>query len=91
MPLVFESSYRQTGVMMPSLPGLNLLERWALGILVRSRRTGLVVVKPYGRPCVFVAADATDPVASYVTSGPDEPASMMLERIYHQPAAGEVE
>jgi hypothetical protein len=77
--------------MMPRLPGLNMIERWALGILVRSRRTGLVVVKPYGYGCVFAAADATDPVASYVTSGPDEPASMVLERIYHQPAAGELE
>lgn len=77
--------------MIPQLPGLNLLERWALGILVRSRRTGLVVVKPYARSCVYVAADATDPIAAYVTDGPDEPASMVLERIYHQPAAGELE
>jgi hypothetical protein len=77
--------------MMPNLPGLNMIERWALGILVRSRRTGLVVVKPYGRASIFVAADATDPIAAYVTDGPDEPPSMMLERIYHQPAAGEIE
>lgn len=77
--------------MMPQLPGLNMIERWALGILVRSRRTGLVVVKPYGYPCLYVASDGTDPVASYVTNGLDEPASMTLERIYHQPAAGELE
>ena len=76
---------------MPQLPGLNMIERWALGILVRSKRTGLVVVKPYGRHSIFVAADATDPVANYVINGPDEPASMLLERIYHQPAAGELE
>lgn len=50
-----------------------------------------MVVKPYARSCVFVAADATDPIAAYVTNGPDEPASMVLERIYHQPAAGELE
>ena len=77
--------------MIQKLPGLNLLERLALRILTRSRRTGLVVVKPYGFPCVFVAADGTDPIAAYVTDQPDEPASMLLERIYHQPAAGEVE
>jgi len=76
---------------MTRLPGLNILERMALRILSRSRRTGLVVVKPYDYPCIYVASDATDPVAAYVTSGPDEPDSMVLERIFHQPAAGEVE
>lgn len=76
---------------MHQLPGLNLLERFALRILTRSRRTGLVVVKPYGHPCLYVASDGTDPVAAYVTNGPEEPASMLLERIYHQPAAGELE
>jgi hypothetical protein len=76
---------------MPHLPGLSMLERWALGILVRSRRTGLVVVKPYGRGEMIVAADQTDPDAAYVTNGPDEPASMTLELIFHQPAYGEGE
>lgn len=76
---------------MRQLPGLNMLERIALRILSRSRNTGLVVVKPYGYGCIYVASDATDPVAAYVTSGPDEPHSMILERIYHQPAAGELE
>ena len=77
--------------MMTRLPGLNLIERLALRILSRSRNTGLVVVKPYGYRCIYVASDGTDPVAAYVTDGPDEPASMLLERIYHQPAAGEAE
>jgi hypothetical protein len=77
--------------MMRQLPGLNLIERLALRILSRSRNTGLVVVKPYGYGCIYVASDGTDPVAAYVTDGPDEPASMLLERIYHQPAAGEAE
>ncbi len=76
---------------MTRLPGLNLIERLALRILSRSRNTGLVVVKPYGYGCIYVASDGTDPVAAYVTDGPDEPASMLLERIYHQPAAGEAE
>ena len=77
--------------MMTRLPGLNLIERFALRILTRSRNTGLVVVKPYGYGCIFVASNAADPVAAYVTDGPDEPDSMILERIYHQPAAGELE
>jgi hypothetical protein len=77
--------------MMRQLPGLNLIERLALRILSRSRNTGLVVVKPYGYGCIYVASDGTDPVAAYVTSGPDEPDSMVLERIFHQPAAGELE
>ena len=76
---------------MRQLPGLNLIERLALRILSRSRNTGLVVVKPYGYGCIYVASDGIDPVAAYVTDGPDEPASMLLERIYHQPAAGEAE
>jgi len=76
---------------MHQVPGLNLIERFALHILTRSRRTGLVVVKPYGYPCIYVASDGSDPVAAYVTDGPQEPASMLLERIYHQPAAGELE
>lgn len=76
---------------MTRLPGLNLIERLALRILTRSRNTGLVVVKPYGYGCIFVASNAADPVAAYMTDGPDEPHSMILERIYHQPAAGELE
>ena len=76
---------------MTRLPGLNLIERLALRILTRSRNTGLVVVKPYGYGCIFVASNAADPVAAYVTDGPDEPHSIILERIYHQPAAGELE
>lgn len=76
---------------MTRLPGLNLIERLALRILTRSRNTDLVVVKPYGYGCIFVALNAADPVAAYVTDGPDEPHSMILERIYHQPAAGELE
>jgi hypothetical protein len=76
---------------MMHLPGLNLIERLALWILVRSPRTSLVVVKEHLWPTVFVAADPTDDVACYVTNGEREPASMLLERLYHQPAYGEEE
>lgn len=77
--------------MIPFLPGLTLLERFALRILVRSPRTSLVVVKERLWPAVFVAADPTDDLAAFVTNGQVEPASMQLERIFHQPAYGEDE
>jgi hypothetical protein len=76
---------------MMHLPSLNLLERLALWVLVRSPRTTLVVVKERLWPTVFVAADPSDDVACYVTSGEEEPASMTLERIFHQPSYGELE
>ena len=74
---------------MMHLPGLNLIERAALRVLVRSPRTTLVVVKERLWPSVFVAADPSDDVACYVTNGQEEPLSMQLERIFHQPAYGE--
>jgi hypothetical protein len=76
---------------MMHLPGLNLLERLALWVLVRSPRTSLVVVKEPLWPTVFTAVNPTDPVAAYVTSGQKEPASMRLERIFHLPSYGEEE
>jgi hypothetical protein len=75
------------------LAGLNFWERLAVALLVRSPRTSLLVVKERDTSIVFVAADRTDPVASYVVSGlqnPD-PACMVLERIYHAPSFGEAE
>jgi hypothetical protein len=76
---------------MMHLPGLNLLERAALWVLVRSPRTSLVVVKELHWPTVFVVANPADPVAEYVTCGEPEPASMTLERLYHLPSHGEEE
>lgn len=77
--------------MMRYLPGLSLIERLALWILVRSPRTSLVVVKEMFWPTVFTAANPADPVAAHVTGGQSEPASMQLERIYHLPSYGEEE
>jgi hypothetical protein len=77
--------------MMPYLPGLSLIERFALWILVRSPRTSLVVVKELHWPAVFTAANPEDPLAAHVTGGEPEPASMQLERIFHQPSYGEEE
>jgi hypothetical protein len=76
---------------MMHLPGLSLLERAALWVLVRSPRTSLVVVKELHWPTVFVAANPADPVAAHVTAGEPEPASMTLERLYHLPSHGEEE
>ncbi len=76
---------------MMHLPGLNLLERAALWVLVRSPRTSLVVVKELHWPTVFVAANPADPVAAHVTAGEPEPASMTLERLFHLPSYGEKE
>lgn len=76
---------------MSYLPGLSLLERLALWVLVRSSRTSLVVVKERLWPTVFTAANLNDPVAAYVTNNETEPPSMQLERLYHLPAHGEEE
>jgi len=76
---------------MMHLPGLNLLERAALWVLVRSPRTSLVVVKELHWPTVFAAANPADPVAAHVTAGEPEPASMTLERLFHLPSYGEKE
>ncbi len=73
------------------LPGLTLIERLALRILCRSPRTSLVVLKERAFPAVFVSADPSDATASFVTDGHAEPASMQLERIFHQPSYGEDE
>lgn len=71
---------------MMHLPGLNLLERLALRILVKSPRTSLVIVKELGWPGIFVAANTDDPMLAQ-----PEPASMQLERLYHAPSYGEDE
>jgi hypothetical protein len=75
------------------LASLSFWERLAVAVLVRSPRTSLLVVKERDTSIVFVSADKTDPLAAYVVSGlnEDEPASMILERLYHAPSYGEVE
>ena len=73
------------------LPGLSFWERIAVAMLVRSRRISLVIVKEHGALEVFVAADQSDPVARAIITGDGEPASMLLERLYHAPSYGEVE
>lgn len=81
---------------MNHLPELSWLERWALRILHRSPRIGLVIVKPYLEPALSwsVASDDEEAVqiASEIVDAPElEPPSLRLERIYHLPAYGEDE
>ena len=77
----------QDGVMLEHLR-LTWLERMALRILCRSERVGLLVVKRHSSRMVFVVRDQTDPID--ITQA-DEPLTMQLERLYHQPSYGEDE
>jgi len=78
------------------LPGLTLLERWALRLLHRSPRISLVVVKPIDSTLLSWSLLPSDPVASAMADqlinspDDDEPLSMLLERLYHAPAYGEL-
>lgn len=78
-------------------PTLTWLERWALRVLHRSPRVSLVVVKPIDSTLISWSLLPSDPVASAMadqlmdTPDDDEPVSMQLERIFHQPAYGEIE
>lgn len=78
---------------MDILPNISLLERLAIWVLCRSPRVSLLVVKDRYWPDVFFAADVTDPAAAFVAAGMNEPdpPSMVLERMYHMPAYGDLE
>jgi len=72
-------------------PSLNWIERWAVRTLVRSPQVGMLVVKEFGSPLLFVARDRDDLVMPAEFGEPTEPASMQLERLYHAPSYGEDE
>jgi hypothetical protein len=80
-----------------NLPGVTLLERWALRLLHRSPRMSLVVVKPINTTLISWSALEDDELAMAIAQDllhmPDgeEPLCMQLERIYHQPSYGERE
>lgn len=72
------------------------IERWALRVLRRSPRLSLVIVKPTEGFFYECSLDRTDPVATAMVetlmhTGNPEPPDMMLERMYHYPAYGELE
>jgi hypothetical protein len=78
------------------LPGLTLLERWALRLLHKSPRISLVVVKPIDSTLLSWSLLPSDPVARVMADqlmnspDDDEPLSMLFERLYHAPAYGEL-
>lgn len=67
---------------------LTWLEQIALRILCKSERIGLLVVKRHSSRLVFIVRDQSDPIDITQT---DEPLSLQLERLYHQPSYGEDE
>jgi hypothetical protein len=67
---------------------LNWIEQIALRILCQSERIGLLVIKRHSSRMVFVVRDQTDPID--ITEA-NEPITMQLERLYHQPSFGEDE
>jgi hypothetical protein len=78
------------------LPGLRPLERLALWVLRRSKRTSLVICKPVGSPYIMYSLHRDDPVASAIARNvlavsQSELPSSLLERLYHQPSYGEDE
>lgn len=82
-------------------PFLSWWEAWLFRKLIQSPRVGAVVVKQFGSPVTWYLSDPKDPALD--TSGYDdqedtlvfggaeyeepEPASMLLERLYHAPDA----
>jgi len=79
------------------LPQLNWLECWALRLLHRSPRMALVIAKPINSTLISWSALEDDELAMVIAEDlllmpdDDEPLSMQLERIYHQPSYGERE
>ena len=79
------------------LPHLNWLERWPLRLLHRSPRMSLVIAKPVNTTLISWSALEDDQLAMAIAQDlllmpdDDEPLSMQLERIYHQPSYGERE
>jgi hypothetical protein len=77
-----------------SAPFLNWLENCAVRLLISSPRVGFVAVKHHSANHMYVVQDATDKQVNAImqefTEEP-EPLSMQLERLYHEPAYGELE
>ena len=85
--MVSATTHCQDGDMLEHLQ-LSWIERIALRILCQSERIGLLVIKRHSSRMVFVVRDQTDPIDITETN---EPITMQLERLYHQPSFGEDE
>jgi hypothetical protein len=77
-----------------SAPFLNWLENCAVRLLISSPRVGFIAVKHHSFNHMYVVQDAkdkqVDAIMQKLTEEP-EPLSMQLERLYHEPAYGELE
>ena len=77
-----------------SAPFLTWLENCAVRFLISSPRVGFIAVKHHSFNDMYVVQDATDKqvdaIMQELTEEP-EPLSMQLERLYHEPAYGELE
>ena len=71
--------------------GLNWIERWAVRTLTRSPRVGMLVVKEFGSPLLYVARDRDDLVMPEEFEASPEPAAHQFERMFHAPSYGEDE
>ena len=75
-------------------PFLNWLENCAMRVLISSPKVSLVVIKQHSTEAIYIARDFSDPAvaAEFAPTFEDpEPLSMQLERMYHEPAYGELE
>ena len=63
-------------------------------VLITSPNVSLVVIKQHSTEAIYIARDYTDPAVAAEfapTFEEPEPLSMQLERLYHEPAYGELE
>lgn len=72
-------------------PFLNPIEAMLVRWLMKSPRIGYIAIKKYGAPVTWLLRDESDPFAPSIDDDEDEeyeePASMLLERLYHAPDA----
>ena len=81
---------------MKFLPQLNLLERLALRLLMHSPRVSMLTAKTHGSEELAWCVSKSDETAvallkNMLCSDDLEPASLLLERLYHAPSYGENE
>jgi hypothetical protein len=75
-------------------PFLTWLENCAMRLLISSPNVSLLVLKQHSTEAIYIARDYSDPAVAAEfapTYQESEPLSMQLERMYHEPAYGELE
>lgn len=75
-------------------PFLTWIENCAMRLLISSPNVSLLVLKQHSTEAIYIARDYSDPAVA-AEFGPThqepEPITMQLERLYHEPAYGELE